>query len=158
MAGNLADIITYAEFQDNIFKGYDFIGSQIFHLPTDFCMGLTTVQRYCAAYDTSLNTCRNELTEVSNYYFPFVNFEHSVHRYAPTFKMNDFRSRGLHVHLQCPLHLESLSIRLSACTLSTDLVNKTSLQHMLQIWHLILLQGCPEKSANLLRHYFTKCE
>ena len=44
MAGNLADVITCAKFQDEIFRGYDF--------PIDFCMGLTTVQRDCAACDT----------------------------------------------------------------------------------------------------------
>jgi len=48
---NLADIITYAKFQDGIFTGYDFTGGRIFHFSIDFCMSLTTVQRYCAACD-----------------------------------------------------------------------------------------------------------
>jgi len=45
MAGNLADIITCAKFQDKFFRGYDFTGGggPIFHFPIDFCMGLTTV-------------------------------------------------------------------------------------------------------------------
>ena len=51
MAGNLADVITCAKFQDEIFRGYDFTGSRISHFPIDFYMGLTTVQRDCAACD-----------------------------------------------------------------------------------------------------------
>jgi len=31
--------------------GYDFTGGRIFDFPIDFSMGLTTVQRYCAACD-----------------------------------------------------------------------------------------------------------
>ena len=50
-AGNLADVITCAKFQDEIFRGYDFTGGPISHFPIDFCMGLTTVQRDCAACD-----------------------------------------------------------------------------------------------------------
>jgi len=50
MAGNLADIITCAKFQDEIFRGYDFTGGRISHFPIDFRMGLT-VQRDCAACD-----------------------------------------------------------------------------------------------------------
>ena len=46
MAGNLADVITCAKFQDEIFRGYDFTGGRISHFPIDFCMGLTTVQYY----------------------------------------------------------------------------------------------------------------
>ena len=49
MAGNLADIVTCAKFQDEIFRGYDSTGGRISHFPIDFCMGLTTVQRDCAA-------------------------------------------------------------------------------------------------------------
>jgi len=51
MAGNLADVITGAKFQDEIFRGYDFTGGRISHFPIDFCMGLTTVQRDCSACD-----------------------------------------------------------------------------------------------------------
>jgi len=47
MAGNLTDIIMYAKFQDDIFRGYNFTGGQISRFPIDFRMGLTTVQRYC---------------------------------------------------------------------------------------------------------------
>ena len=53
MVGNLADIITCAKFQDEIFRGYDFTGGKISHFPIDFCMGLTTVQRDCAACDSA---------------------------------------------------------------------------------------------------------
>ena len=49
--GHLADIITYAKFQDDIFRCYDFTVGRISHFPIDFCMGLTTVQRYCAVCD-----------------------------------------------------------------------------------------------------------
>ena len=51
MVGGLRDVITYAEFQIEIFMGYDFTGGRIFDFPIDFSMGLTTVQRYCAACD-----------------------------------------------------------------------------------------------------------
>jgi len=53
VVGHLADIITCAKFQDDIFRGYDFTGGWISHFPIDFCMGLTTVQRDCAACDVS---------------------------------------------------------------------------------------------------------
>ena len=58
MVGNLADIITCAKFQDDILKGYNVTGggSRIFHFPIDFCMGLTTVQRDCAACDVFRRT------------------------------------------------------------------------------------------------------
>ena len=52
MVGGLRDVITCAEFQIEIFMGYDFTGGRIFDFPMiDFSMGLTTVQRYCAACD-----------------------------------------------------------------------------------------------------------
>ena len=51
MVGGLRDVITCAEFQIEIFLGYDFTGGRIFDFPIDFSMGLTTVQRYCAACD-----------------------------------------------------------------------------------------------------------
>ena len=35
--------------------GYDFTGGRIFDFCIDFSMGLTTVQRYCAACDTFLS-------------------------------------------------------------------------------------------------------
>jgi len=48
---SLPDVIMYVKFQVEIFRCYDFTGGRISHFPTDFCMGLTTVQRYCAACD-----------------------------------------------------------------------------------------------------------
>jgi len=51
MVGHLADVITRAKFQDDIFWGYDFTGGRILNFPIDFCMGLTKVQRDCAACD-----------------------------------------------------------------------------------------------------------
>ena len=57
MVGGLRDVITCAKFQIEIFMGYDFTGGRIFDFPIDFSMGLTTVQRYCAACDlASLHT------------------------------------------------------------------------------------------------------
>ena len=53
MFGSLPNVITCAKFQVEIFTGYDFTGGHISHFPIDFCMGLTTVQRDCAACDTS---------------------------------------------------------------------------------------------------------
>ena len=44
------DIITFAKFGTEIFRGYDFTGCRIFGFPIDSCMGLTTAQRYCAAW------------------------------------------------------------------------------------------------------------
>ena len=49
--GRLRDVITCAKFQIEIFMGYDFTGGQFFDFCIDFSMGLTTVQRYCAACD-----------------------------------------------------------------------------------------------------------
>jgi len=53
----IADVITYAKFQVEIFRGYDFTGGRISHFPIDFCMGITTVQRECAACDY-IDQCR----------------------------------------------------------------------------------------------------
>ena len=54
MVGNVHDVITCAKFQIEIFMGYDFTWGRIFDFPIDFSMGLTTVQRYCAAGATAL--------------------------------------------------------------------------------------------------------
>ena len=52
MVGGVPDVITCAKFQIETFMGYDFTGGRIFDFCIDFSMGLTTVQRYCAACDT----------------------------------------------------------------------------------------------------------
>ena len=54
MVGGVPDVITCAKFQIEIFMGYDFTGGRIFDFPIDFSMGLTTVQRYCAACDENI--------------------------------------------------------------------------------------------------------
>jgi len=36
VVGDLVDVITCAKFQNEIFRGYDFAGGQIFHFPIDF--------------------------------------------------------------------------------------------------------------------------
>ena len=51
VVGDVLDVITCAKFQTEIFRGYDFTGGKIFHFSYWFWMGLTTVQRYCAACD-----------------------------------------------------------------------------------------------------------
>jgi len=51
MIGSLPDAITCAKFQVEIFRGYDFTGGRNDLSPIDFCIGLTTVQCYCAACD-----------------------------------------------------------------------------------------------------------
>ena len=48
------DLIMCAEFGTDILRGYDFTGGQIFGFLIDYCMGLTTVQRYCAACDVNV--------------------------------------------------------------------------------------------------------
>ena len=59
MVGGLRDVITCAEFQIEIFIGYDFTRGRIFDFPIDFSMGLTTVQRYCAACDRFIDSNEN---------------------------------------------------------------------------------------------------
>jgi len=56
VVGDLLDVITCAKFQNEIFKGYELTilqGVEFSIFPIDFWMGLTTVQRYCAACDVS---------------------------------------------------------------------------------------------------------
>jgi len=72
MVGHLADIITCAKFKDDIFMGYDFTGGRISHFPIDFCMGLTTVQRDCAACDTVFHSTTTTIQP--NYLIPSLNF------------------------------------------------------------------------------------
>ena len=45
------DVITCANVWAEIFRGCDFTGGRISRFPIDSFMGLTTVQRYCAACD-----------------------------------------------------------------------------------------------------------
>ena len=51
LVGDVLDVNMCAKFQNETFRGYDFTWDRIFHFPLDFWMGLTTVQRYCAACD-----------------------------------------------------------------------------------------------------------
>ena len=53
VVGDVLDVVTYAKFQNEIFRGYNFTGGRIFHFSYWFWMGLTTVQRYCAASDSA---------------------------------------------------------------------------------------------------------
>jgi len=71
MAGNLADVITCAKFQDDIFRGYNFTESRISHFSIDFCMGLTTVQRYCTACDHLTIKCTTKELNILIYRTPF---------------------------------------------------------------------------------------
>jgi len=52
VVNDFLDVITCAKFQNEIFRGYNFTGGRILHFSYWFWMGLTTVQRYCAACDT----------------------------------------------------------------------------------------------------------
>jgi len=66
MVGGVPDVITCAKFQIEIFMGYDFTGGRIFDFCIDFSMGLTTVQRYCAACDSLIDkvqelSCRKQI-------------------------------------------------------------------------------------------------
>ena len=51
------DIITCAKFGNEIFRCYGFTGGRISHFPVDYCMSLTTVQRYSALPVKLLYTC-----------------------------------------------------------------------------------------------------
>jgi len=42
IVGSLPDIITYAKFQVEMFRDYNFTGGRMSHFSVDFCMGLTT--------------------------------------------------------------------------------------------------------------------
>jgi len=53
VVGDVLDVITNAKFQNEIFRGYNFTEGRIFNFSYWFWMGLTTVQRYCAACDTA---------------------------------------------------------------------------------------------------------
>jgi len=52
VVGDLLNIITCAKFQNEIFRDHHFTGGRIFLFFIDIWMGLTTMQRYCAAYET----------------------------------------------------------------------------------------------------------
>jgi len=45
--------------------GYDFTGGRIFDFPIDFSMGLTTVQRYCAACDAVVSMAARDTATVT---------------------------------------------------------------------------------------------
>jgi len=64
--GDVLDVIICAKFQNEIFWGYDFTRDQIFYFPIDFWVGLTTLQRYCAACDMS-----TDFGAASSTRFPF---------------------------------------------------------------------------------------
>ena len=74
MVGGLRDVITCAEFQIEIFMGYDFTGGRIFDFPIDFSMGLTTVQRYCAACDSMTNSITNTILLLLLIEFYYYNY------------------------------------------------------------------------------------
>ena len=42
--------------------GYNFTEGRIFDFPIDFSMGLTTVQRYCAACDLKVTIIQRQVT------------------------------------------------------------------------------------------------
>jgi len=60
--GDVRYVITCAKFQIEIFMGYNFTEGRIFDFPIDFSMGLTTVQRYCAACDLKVTIIQRQIT------------------------------------------------------------------------------------------------
>ena len=60
MVGHLAVVITYAKFQVEIFRGYDFTGGRISHFPIDFCMG-GALQQCSATALPVIDLLQNEL-------------------------------------------------------------------------------------------------
>ena len=89
VVGDVLDVITYAKFQNEIFRGYNFSGGRIFHFSCWFWMGLKTVQRYCAACDI----VQRELL------FPWLDF-------------------GCFVIFSCKFHVLLLSTVFNGCDLS----------------------------------------
>ena len=71
VVGDVLDVITYTKFQNEIFRGYNFTEGRIFHFSYWFWMGLTTVQRYCAACD-HINVI-NVYVTVTWYHYYLVN-------------------------------------------------------------------------------------
>jgi len=45
MTGQLADIIMWAKFENDIFRGHNFTVGRISNLPINFCLKLKAVQR-----------------------------------------------------------------------------------------------------------------
>jgi len=68
MVGGVPDVITCAKFQIEIFMGYDFTGGRSFDFCIDFSMGLTTVQRYCAACDSTMFQFRGRVACYASHY------------------------------------------------------------------------------------------
>jgi len=60
----IPDIIKCAMFGTESFRGYDFTGGQIFGFPIDSCMGLTTVQCYCAACDKNMQNNTRKIVKI----------------------------------------------------------------------------------------------
>jgi len=90
--GDVRDVITCAKFQIEIFMGYDFTGGRIFDFCIDFSMGLTTVQRDCAACDYGV--CSDEpcgLALVCTFCFYFLIMLY----FAYSFPNNELEARGI---------------------------------------------------------------
>jgi len=88
MVGGVTDVITCAKFQIQIFMGYDFTGGRIFDFCIDFSMGLTTVQRYCAACDQSTEFYRNRCTSCGNKMsYPFLKMAAATAKYYFRFRI-----------------------------------------------------------------------
>jgi len=86
VVGDVLDVITYAKFQNEIFRGYNFTGGRIFHFSYWFWMGLTTVQRCCAACDNRswYAICQTALFSVTwvflNYRMFYISYRHLYFR------------------------------------------------------------------------------
>ena len=112
MVGHFDDIIMYAKFQDDIFRGYDFTGGRISHFPINFCMGLTTVQRYSTALPVMCVPECSSLKQTRLQNFRFLMFirgnpykvllsvsRMNLRRHLSFFSLNESRLSGIVCHL-----------------------------------------------------------
>jgi len=92
VVGDVLDVITYAKFQNEIFRGYNFTGGWIFNFSYWFWMGLTTVQRYCAACERCREGQKLVIIIIIVFFFFFF-----VTDFSRQFLMNYYR----HGHSSC---------------------------------------------------------
>ena len=67
MERHLADVITCAKFQNEIFRGYNFTGGRISHFSYSLCMGLTTAALLRCLWYNRLRAFRSTAQAVISY-------------------------------------------------------------------------------------------
>jgi len=73
MERHLADVITCAKFQDEIFRGYNFTAGRISHFRIHCCMGLTTVALQSCLWQTrNANTNQTAHRSYSSHYWLII--------------------------------------------------------------------------------------